>query len=452
MKRRQTVKWAVTTATAVAVPLSVFALSTAATSSAAPSVAALATGIPGQTSGLLPHNKIILESAVEVNLSHHSATLPLHEGSFHGQKVWYILTEASDEGAARDLNVNFAPKLANMAIGCAACVQELTLSAPEGNKFGEGIAHFQGIPDFSPQRVLKQGPNVFPPAVAKPGAVGDARYSPFVRFEGSETVYNAPIVAVGDGPFDVVHHSNTADRVLKVNPAKKAGPGEYYAPSVEVLIINGFDSGQPILYLSTESSDAATATLERATYVPLLSKSPFMGGDDFAGSARERIFPFVNGQTGLDNPQAQGLTHLILDGHASEDAYLGNKDLISALRRGGDALNVQGDFPTLSDPHRMFAYSPLWEATFGQWTDKAIKLGLSTRQTDEFKVLNLAKRRPDLLTGPEGARFGSTNVVINCPDAEARRPTPHVSGKPGLGEMGRAPDDVLRETGAAVQP
>lgn len=371
--------------------------------------------IPGQSTGTLPVTKIVLESTVEVNLSHHSATLPLHEGRFHNQKVWYILTEASDEGAASDLNVNFAPKLANVGIGCRVCVQELTLTAPTGNRFGEGIAHFEGIPNFSPTRVLAAGPTAFPPAAAAPGAVGDAHYSPFVRFAGSTTVYNAPIVATGDGPFDVVHHSNTADRVLKINPVKKAGPGQYYAPSVEFLLINGFDSGQPILYISTESSDAATATLERATFVPLLARTPFTGGDDFAGSVRERIFPFVNGQTGTDNPQAQGLAHLISDGHASEDASLSNQGLIRALINGGDALNVQGDFPTLTEQHRKFAYSPLWEANFGQWTDKAVKLGLNKRQTDEFQILNLAKNRPDLLTGPMGMPYGSTNVLINCP-------------------------------------
>ncbi len=140
-----------------------------------------------------------------------------------------------------------------------------------------------------------------------------------------------------------------------------------------------------------------------------------MGGDDFLGSMRERIFPFVNGQTGQNNPQAQGLTHLIVDGHASEDASLGNTALLAALRNGGDALNVQGDFPTLSDPHRKFAYSPLWEAQFGQWTDKAVRLGLNNRQTDEFRILNLVATRPDLLTGPNGTPYGSTNVLINCP-------------------------------------
>ncbi|MEP6463831.1 MAG: hypothetical protein ABJC62_10540 [Frankiaceae bacterium] len=396
---------------AFALPLSLLAYSATGTSAAA-----TPPGIPGQTSGILPASKVILGSTVRVNLDHHSATLPLHRGAFGGRTVWYVLTEASEEGAARDLDVNFAPKLANIGIGCRTCVQDVTRTAPTGNKFGEAVTNFEGVPDFSPTRVLTPGsPEPFPPAVAKPGGVGDANYSPFIRFRGSTTVYNAPIVATGDGPFDVVHHTNTADRVLKVNPAKKAGPGQYYAASVELLIINGFDSGQPILYLSSEASEAVTATLERATFVPLLGKTPFQGGDDFAGSVRERIFPFVNGQIGADNPEAQGLAHLIADGHASEDAYLGNTDLIAALRRNGDALNVQGDFPTLTDPHRKFAYSPLWEAQFGQWTDKAVRLGLNTRQTDEFQILNLAATRSDLLTGPMGMPYGSTNVLINCP-------------------------------------
>ena len=157
-----------------------------------------------------------------MNLTHHSATLPLHKGRFHGERVWDRLTEASDEGASRDLNVNFAPNLANVGIGCPVCVQDVSLTTPRGNKFGEGVAHFQGAPpDFSPRRVLKAGPNAFPPAVAKPGGVASRHYSPFIEFRCPKTVYNAPIVATGNGPFDVVRHSDTADRVLKINPAKR---------------------------------------------------------------------------------------------------------------------------------------------------------------------------------------------------------------------------------------
>ncbi len=370
----------------------------------------------GPRHGLLPRSKFVLASTIKIDLDKQLLRLPLHRGEFHGTTVWYVLTDASDQGAADELGLNFAPKLGNAAIGCQTCVQAVTLTGAPDNVFGEGTVHFAGIPDFSPARVLTAGPTGFPPAQAVPGAVGDALYSPFIRIEGSTTVYNAPIVAVGDGPFDVDHHSNTADRVLAVHPAaENTGPAQFHGASVDLLFIRGFDSGRPIVYLSTDSDTAAAAVLERATYVPALSHTSFAGGDDFLGSVRERIFPFVNGQTGAGNKQAQGLSHLILDGHASEDASLSNTALIRALRNGGDALNVQGDFPTLTANNRRASYSPLWEAQFGEWTAKAVRLGLNTRQTDEFQILNLAKTRPDLLTGPGGAPYGSVKALINCP-------------------------------------
>jgi len=97
----------------------------------------------------------------------------------------------------------------------------------------------------------------------------------------------------------------------------------------------------------------------------------------------------------------------------------GNTGLIDALRNGGDLLNVFGDFPTLSDPRHAQAYSPLWDAQLGLWTDKAVKAGLNTRQTDEVQVFNLAASRPDLITGinpatGQPAPYGATGVDINC--------------------------------------
>lgn len=401
-------------AAAAALPMLAFAVATSA--SAGPDAVQQADVGTGPRQGVLAADKQTIDSAVKVDLDNELVRLPLHRGSFHGTTVWYILTDASTEGAADELNLNFAPKLDNAAIGCDACVQQVTLAADPKNVFGEATVQFQGIPDFSPTRVLTPGPDGFPPAAAHPGAIGDAKYSPFMRVAGSTTVYNAPIVAVGDGPFDVEHHGNTADRVLAIHPAiKDTGQAQFHGASVDLLFIRGFDSGKPIVYVSTESDDPATAVLERATFVPALSRAPFVGGDDFLGSVRERIFPFVNGQTGLNNPQAQGLAHLILDGHASEDAALSNRPLINALRAGGDALNVQGDFPTLTADNRRASYSPLWEAQFGQWTDKAVRLGLNRRQTDEFQILNLAKSRPDLLTAPGGKPYGSVKALINCP-------------------------------------
>ena len=95
---------------------------------------------------------------------------------------------------------------------------------------------------------------------------------------------------------------------------------------------------------------------------------------------RERLFGFVNGQTGSSNANAQGFQHLGLDGHIGQDASAGNGPLIKALRNGGDLLNVFGDFPTLSDPRHADAYSPLWDAQLGLWTKKAISVGRRQHQ------------------------------------------------------------------------
>jgi len=374
-----------------------------------------ATGL-GPLSGLLSRTHLTVESAIQVDLSTETVRLPLYKGKANGQTVWYVLLDSSDAGLAHDLGVNYAPKLANIAINCAECVQTVTTESPTPaqNPFGPAVVDFQGAPDFSPTRIALPGPNGFPLATFQPGAVAGPGYSPFIKIAGSNVVYSAPIVATGDGPFDVVHHTNTGDRVLGIHIAGPSAPGQFAESWVDLLFVKGFDAGQPIIYISTDAGQPLTAVLERSTYVPALDRASYNGGDDFLGSARERLFGFINGQTGPDNKNAQGFVNLIKDGHGSEDASAANTALINALRTGGDLLNVFGDFPTLADPRHAQAYSPLWDAQLGQWTDKAIKEGLNTRQIDEVQVFNLAATRPDLITGPGGAPYGAAGVDINC--------------------------------------
>jgi hypothetical protein len=380
----------------------------------------------GPLTGLLPRDHLTEESAIQVDLSKETVRLPLYQGvAYKGtpneEKVWFVLLDASDQGIAHDLGVNYAPKLSNLAIGDPEAVQTVTLDSPtpDQNKFGQAVVNFQGAPDFSPTRIAEPGPTGFPLANFQPGAVAGPGYSPFIRIEGSQTVYSAPIVATGDGPFDVVHHTNTGDRVLGIHIAGPSAPGQFAESWVDLLFVKGFDAGQPIVYISTDAGQPLTAVLERSTYVPALDKAAYNGGDDFLGSARERLFGFVNGQTGADNKEAQGFVHLVKDGHASEDASASNTALIDALRNGGDLLNVFGDFPTETDPRHAQAYSPLWDAQLGLWTDKAVQQGLNTRQIDEVQVFNLAATRPDLLTGIDPATgkpapYGSVGVDINC--------------------------------------
>jgi hypothetical protein len=380
----------------------------------------------GQLCGLLPSGHLTLQSAIQVNLSNETVRLPLYPGTAYAgtpnaETVWYVLLDASDSGLAHDLGINYAPKLADIAVSDPAAVQTVTLTnpTPQANPFGPAAINFAGAPDFSPTRIATPGPNGFPLANFQPGAVAGPGYSPFIRIAGSDVVYNAPIVATGNGPFDVTHHTNTGDRVLGIHIAPPSPPGQFLESWVDMLFVKGFDAGQPIVYLSTDAGQPLTAVLERSTYVPALDAASCNGCDDFLGSARERLFGFINGQTGATNPNAQGFEHLALDGYVDDDASASNTAMIDALRHGGDLLNVFGDFPTLTDPRHADAYSPLWDAQLGLWTSKAVSEGLNTRQVDENVVFNLAATRPDLLTGVNPATgqpepYGSVGVDINC--------------------------------------
>ena len=207
--------------------------------------------------------------------------------------------------------------------------------------------------------------------------------------------------------------------MLGIHIAGPSKPGQFAESWADLLFVKGFDAGQPIVYLSTDAGQPLTAVLERSVYVPALNDAAFNGGDDFLGSARERLFGFINGQTGAGNPQAQGFQHLAKDGMVGKDASLANTAFINALRYGGDLLSVFGDFPPLSDPRHADAYSPLWDAQLGLWTPKAVAAGLNKRQIDENQVFNLAAIRPDLLTGVNPATgqpepYDSVGVDINC--------------------------------------
>src|SRR3984893_4369490 len=133
----------------------------------------------GRTSGVLPRDNLTLENAIQVDLSKETARLPLYKGKANGTTVWYVLLDASDAGLAHDLGVNYAPKLANLAIGCPDCVQTVTLESPtpQQNRFGQALVEFQGAPDFSPTRVAQPGPTGFPLANFQPGSVAGPGYS-----------------------------------------------------------------------------------------------------------------------------------------------------------------------------------------------------------------------------------------------------------------------------------
>jgi hypothetical protein len=354
-----------------------------------------------QTDELLPSSKFVLRSTIQVNLTTHSARLPLHRGSYQGQTVWYVLTDVSNESLAQQIGLNFAPKLGNSSHGCPGCVQDLPI--PE-NILNGGIVEFKGIPDFSPDRVLVPGPMGFPLLTARPGARAGLFYSPYVQVSGTSIVYNSPIVATGDGPFDVTEHTNTHDRVLAIDTQNM---------TVDLLVIRAFSAGKEVVYLSFDSSSEEAAVLERSTFTPVLAGLPFPDGEFRTDGARAALFAFANGQTGTSSPPAQGLNHLVIDGHNAEQATLSNTALLTALRNGGDARNVLDVFPTMTDPRFRLEYSPAWDLHLTFWSMAAVAAGQNVAQTDSNVIRTLATQ--GIVGSPGGLFLRSAGIEVNCP-------------------------------------
>lgn len=358
------------------------------------------TTLPGEAR-YLPKSDFTITSALRVDLMNNTGTLPLHKGTCNGQTVWYVITDASDAAAARELGVNFAPLLKNL-IGSPGQVQPVTT---EALPVGHAAVAFAGQPDFSPMRRLLPSSTGFPPLGASIGSTGDIHYSSFVRAGNDSVVYNAPIVATGDGPFDVKTHTNTQDRVMAIDTDKM---------TVDLLTVRGFADDEPVLYLSFDDSDAGSSVIERANFAPGLNTSPSPnGGKDPSKSARAALFTFVNGQAHKASPPAQGLNHVIIDSHNAEDASLDNDGLMAALRIGGDVRNVLENFPTLTDPKLRDQYTPLWDVHVGEWSPSAVARGLNVAQMDANQRRQLAKK--GFITAPGGSPLGSANIVVNCP-------------------------------------
>jgi hypothetical protein len=354
----------------------------------------------GDSAGDLPKNKLTMQSVMRVDLDNGIATVPLHKGTFNGTSVWYVRMDVSDADLARDLGLNFAPRLANASNGCPACVQTVESTDPV---LGRAPVEFAGTVDFSPTRMIIPGPTGFPPLQAQPGSVAGPGYSDLVRVAGSSVVFNAPIVAVGDGPFDVTTHTNTLDRVMAMDTETM---------TVDLQFVRAFSHGQDIFYFTFGSSGALSATLERGTFVPVLGTLPFANDDENPKGARSAIFTFTNGKRGETSPPAQGLMHVLLD-NPPGDLSVENTALLESLRRGGDAHNVLGSFPTLRDPRLARLYTPMWDLHIAEWSAEAVANGTNVTQTDANQIRQLAAK--GIVTNPGGGMLGSANFVVNCP-------------------------------------
>jgi hypothetical protein len=312
---------------------------------------ALAISAPAVADG----RTLFITSAVEN--ADDTATFPLHRGTSGGRDAWYIVLDSSDGSDADARGVNRSQKL-NNARGSAA-VQKVRVV--------NGVIDFPATVDFSFARRVVPGAQGFPPEIAEPGAVGEPGYSPLIELPNG-IILNAPHLANPTGQ---------ADKVKEI---------DFGGGRVRYQETHGFQGGRGVKYVSTDASDPAVAALENSTYAPALAAAPFPGGDG-TDSARAHLAAFVNGQTGADNPQRQGLNSALLDGL--------------------DPLNVLFWNPSQG------RYSPLWDVFPAQWSATAVASGRNLRQTDFGKIENLASDA--IITGPGGAPFGPANFVVDCP-------------------------------------
>jgi hypothetical protein len=311
------------------------------------------------------HVRLFVKSALE-SPDQSVVTLPLRAGTSHGERVWYVVLDASTPEAAAALGVNYVPKLAN-ARGTAA-VQQVQA------QLVRGVEHidFPATVDFSPRHVLVPGPTGFPPRKAAPGAVGEPGYSPLIELPDG-TVLDAPQVANASGRADKIE---SIDRSIR-RVVYRETEGRY--------------DHHVVHYISTDASASGPAAIEDVTYAPALDAAPSAGDESDATSSREGLIAFTNGQTGVDNPQRQGLSSALLD-HLSP-------------------LNILHEVPEANPSDG--SYSPLWDIHLAEWTPAAVAAGENLRQDDFAAVLDLIAR--GIVTGPGGSAFGPSGFVVTCP-------------------------------------
>ena len=328
----------------------------------------------GDTSG-----QLIADTSFDAQNS--TITLPLRKGKLKsGETVWFVLLEASTDYYSGRVGLSYVPRMAKM--NGTSVVREARFDRDGTLVFDKG-----GV-DFTPERSLDPGaaPDFFPPRGFNIGALGDGDYTPFARIRNARNVIvNAPTLA-----FDVdesklnamcegaVDHSVVHDRVVRICPRDG---------TVTLKTNLGLADGKKYQFISTESNADLVSVLEAATYAPRLKG---LEHGDF-GQPDSYITPnyvTVNGQTGKDNPERQGINSAISDGLSVIDVF-----------QAAPGVRTQD-------------YSPAWDIYPVVWNDKARADGAVKRLTSAAEVKAMVAK--GYIDGLGGA-FGAAGFSVVCP-------------------------------------
>lgn len=331
---------------------------------------------PGKGVKFRAQDSVYVKSALGIKLTKEDATvtLPLFKGiAPDGKFVYYIITESSDYETAKQMGINYAPKLIN-AIGSGG-EQYVTLE--------NGHMKFKGSVDFSPVHSVVAGADIFPPATANPGARGNSEWSSIVVLPSGQ-VLNAQIVS---------NDSGNHDRLKDIDKTKM---------SVTLSILNGFREGKEYFFhLVTDATADLPAALEKGVSAPKLAKIPAFGKS--LPSDKSAFLGFSPNANGLTTTGGQGFAYSIKNG-------------------GIDPINVFPLAPKNEDSSKGNNYSPLWDAHVSKWTQKAFDEGKVRRITsiadqkmliDQGYITSLQDSQAINVNQFTGLK--PVELMINCP-------------------------------------
>jgi hypothetical protein len=317
--------------------------------------------------------KLFLTSG-QVDLAREVVRLPLHRGRLSsGETVWFVLTDVSDLATSRKMGLTWAPSLSKAKDLASTRSAEMD----ESNDF----TFKAGRVDFSPVQTLTAGetPNFFPPRLARAGSVGDAHYSPLVRVTNrDDIVFNAPMIAFNVGPEKIAFCGGNPDYSVVTDSVANICPDN---GTVDLKLRFGFADGKHLRYLSFDANSEESAVLEASTFAPAES-------DILQSGATEIIYTIVNGRTGQNDPERQGLN--------------------SALSGEGPSLDILANFKEISA-----GYSPMWDVQLAEWTREAVEQNRRKLITDGDDVTAMSEA--GLLVSPGGGPVKTIGNLVNCP-------------------------------------
>jgi hypothetical protein len=326
-------------------------------------------------------DNVFVKSALAVDFTYRKATvtLPLFRGlSPMGEPVYYIITEASDFEVAKQMGINFAPKMKH-ALGTPGA-QRVTVS--------DGVMKFKGNVDFAPKHTVVAARR----CRSRPRSRSPARWP----ISSGHRRSRCRVASCSTSRWSATRRANH-DRVKDIDLKKQ---------TVTLSLLDGFQGGKQYYYhLVTDVSADLPAVLEKGVYAPKLALLPELGKSKPSDkSALLGFSPVLNGMTDMESKQDQGFTTTLANGRHRPDQHLPHRP------RQRQRVRDQQLFP-------------MWDAHVNMWTEAAVKDKKVRRITsfEDLKSLMDAGLVTSAMINPPGPGnpfvhgLRPTNAIINCP-------------------------------------